>query len=85
MSTVKEIERAIESLPPEDYAQLIAWLDERRAQEADAKFEDAVSAGRFDAMADRALRDAAAGKATPLDEWIEPVSTFVPTLHHAGK
>jgi hypothetical protein len=70
MSTVKEIESAIESLPPAAYAELIAWLDERRAQEADAKFEEAVSAGKFDALAGRALRDAAAGKATALDEFL---------------
>jgi hypothetical protein len=57
MSPVQEIERAIESLPPSDYAALPAWLDERRAQEVDSKFEPAAFAGKFDAMADRALRD----------------------------
>lgn len=70
MSTVQEIERAIESLPPADYAAVLAWLDERRAQEVDANFEQATLAGKFGAMADRALRDAAAGKSTPLDEFL---------------
>ena len=70
MSTVLEIEQAIESLPPSDYAALLAWLDERRATETDSKFEQAILAGKFDAMADRALRDAEAGKGTPLDEFL---------------
>jgi hypothetical protein len=58
----------LKSLPPSDYAALLTRLDERRAQEVDAKFEQAIGAGQFDAMAERALRDAAAGKGTPLDE-----------------
>ncbi|MBX3743284.1 MAG: hypothetical protein KF712_20025 [Akkermansiaceae bacterium] len=32
MSTVAEIEAAIERLRPEEFAKLEAWLDERRAQ-----------------------------------------------------
>jgi hypothetical protein len=70
MSTVQEIERAIESLPQSEYAALLAWLDERRAGEVDAKFEQAILAGKFDAMAERALRDGAAGKGTSLDEFL---------------
>ena len=70
MSTVQEIERAIESLPPSVYAALLAWLDERRAQEVDGNFDRAILAGKFDAMADRALREAEAGKCTSLDEFL---------------
>ena len=70
MSTVLEIESAITRLPPPDYAALLAWLDERRAAETDAKFEAAIFAGKFDAMAERAVRDAEAGKCTPLDEFL---------------
>lgn len=70
MSTVLEIEQAIESLPPADYAELIAWLDERRAADVDNKFEQAILAGKFDAMAERALSDVKAGKSTPLDEFL---------------
>ena len=70
MSTVLEIESAIESLPASDYAALLAWLDERRTAEVDAKFEEAILAGKFDDMADRALRDVEAGKCTPLDEFL---------------
>ena len=70
MSTVLEIETAIANLPPTDYAALLAWLDERRTAEVDAKFEAAILAGKFDAMADRALRDVQAGQCTPLDEFL---------------
>ena len=30
MSKVEEIECAVEQLPPEDFAELAAWMDERR-------------------------------------------------------
>ena len=30
MSKVEEIERAVEQLPPEEFVQLAAWIDERR-------------------------------------------------------
>lgn len=71
MSTVLEIERAIETLPPEDFRELAAWFDELREQRVDAALEKAVLAGRFDAMAEQALRDAQAGKCIPLDEFLD--------------
>lgn len=30
MSTVQEIERAVEQLPPEDFSELIEWIDRKR-------------------------------------------------------
>ena len=65
-----EIERASEALPAPDYAALLAWLDERRASEVEAKFEQAILAGKFDAMAERALRAVEAGQGIPLDEFL---------------
>lgn len=50
MSTVQEIERAIEKLSDEDVAQLREWLWDRDI-ERDAK------AGRFDFLAEEALRE----------------------------
>ena len=70
MSTLLEIERAIEALPPEQFVELAAWFAEKRAQVVDAAFEKAILAGKFDSMAERAVRDADAGKATPLDEFL---------------
>jgi hypothetical protein len=70
MSTVQEIERAIEALPPSDYSALLAWLDERRAVEVDAKFEEAILTGKFDALAAQAEREIEAGETMPLDEFL---------------
>ena len=71
MSTVLEIERAIETLPPADFRTLAEWFDELREQRVDAALEKAVLAGKFDAMAEQALRDARAGKCIPLDEFLD--------------
>jgi hypothetical protein len=30
MSKVQEIEQAVEQLPPEDFAELASWIDQRR-------------------------------------------------------
>lgn len=70
MSTVAEIEKAIDALAPGEFAALAEWFSGRQAARADAAFEQAIASGRFDAMADQALRDAAEGKARPLDEFI---------------
>ena len=61
MSTVPEIERAIEALPPDQFEKLAGWFAEKREQAVDAAFEKDILAGKFDAMAERALSDAEAG------------------------
>lgn len=71
MSTVTEIERAIEALPKEQFEKLARWFAEKREQAVDAAFEEAIGAGAFDAMAERALRDDAAGKSRPLNEFLD--------------
>jgi hypothetical protein len=30
VSTVQEIERAVEQLPPEDFSELVKWIDRKR-------------------------------------------------------
>ena len=57
MSTVIEIERAIESLPPEELARLRAWFAEFDAARWDRQFEADVTAGRLDALAHEAIAD----------------------------
>lgn len=71
MSTVLEIERAIEALPSDQFEELAAWFAEKREQAVDAAFEKAILAGKFDAMAERALWDAEAGTCRPLDEFLD--------------
>ena len=60
--TVQEIELAIVALSPEQKLELHAWMDELYAQMVDDRLEADVLAGRFDALADRALTEHKAGK-----------------------
>lgn len=59
MSTVQEIERAIQKLRPEEVEELKAWLFDREI-EADAE------AGRLDSFAEEALREHREGRTRPL-------------------
>ena len=55
MSTVQEIERAIERLSDEEVAEIRTWLWDR-------DIERDAQAGKFDAFADEALREHRNGK-----------------------
>jgi hypothetical protein len=70
MSTVAEIEEAIEALPPREFDTLAAWFRERLAARVDAAFERNILDGKFDALAEKSLRAAAAGKSIALDEFL---------------
>lgn len=59
MSTVQEIERAIEKLSDEQLEELRAWRFDREIS------RDAAS-GVLDSLADEAIKDARAGRAKPL-------------------
>ena len=62
MATVEAITTAIAELPPEQVAQIRAWLDERAAEEWDSQIEQDERAGRLDALAERALAEHRAGR-----------------------
>jgi hypothetical protein len=47
MSTVAEIESAIEQLPPPQFSQLSQWFDEYRERVWDAQMEADAKAGKF--------------------------------------
>ena len=66
MSTVDDIERAIERLPEAEWARLRAWFEEHDADLFDAKIERVAKAGKLDEMAQRALADHAAGRTRKL-------------------
>lgn len=66
MSTVEAITAAIAQLPPEQVAQIRAWLDERAELEWDAQIERDERAGRLTALAERALAEHRAGQTRPL-------------------
>jgi alkylhydroperoxidase family enzyme len=66
MTTVEAITAAIAELPPEQVAQVRAWLNEHDEAEWDAQIEQDERAGRLDAPADRALAEYRAGRTRPL-------------------
>ena len=66
MSKVESIEQQIQALSAEELAQLRAWFLEFDWAFWDRQFERDVAAGKLDAFAEKALRDHAAGKTTPL-------------------
>jgi hypothetical protein len=66
MSKVKELERQVEQLSPAELAEFRRWYAEFDAQIWDRQFEADVKAGKLDALAEKALRDHAAGKSTEL-------------------
>jgi hypothetical protein len=66
MNTVEAITAAIAKLPPEQVAQIRAWLAERAEAEWDGQIERDERAGRLDALAERALAEHKAGRTRPL-------------------
>ena len=66
MGKVENIEQQIQALSPEELARFRAWFLEFDWAAWDRQIERDVRAGRLDALAEKALRDHAAGKTTPL-------------------
>ena len=65
MSTVAEIESAIEKLDPKKIRRLGDWLDELRERLFDEQIEADAKVGRLDKMIAKAKADYRAGKARP--------------------
>ncbi len=66
MSKVKKIEQEVQALSPAELAQFRAWFLEYDWAARDRQLERDVQVGRLDDLADKTLRDHAAGKTTPL-------------------
>ncbi|MGE5851323.1 MAG: hypothetical protein ACM362_14445 [Candidatus Methylomirabilota bacterium] len=66
MEKVKKIEREVQELSPEELASFRQWFAAFDAEAWDRQFEADVRAGKLDSLAERALRDHAAGKSTKL-------------------
>ncbi|HEX4139755.1 MAG TPA: hypothetical protein VHY09_05365, partial [Candidatus Methylacidiphilales bacterium] len=67
MSTVDEIEAAINNLPPQDFARVRDWLLERDNRLWDKQIEEDAAAGRLDSLVVEIERDIEAGRTRPLD------------------
>ena len=68
MSTVQEIQAAIQELGPEEKRQLEDWFAEVQADAWDTQIEEDIKAGRLDHLIAQAEADIAAGRTKPLDE-----------------
>jgi len=68
MSTVQEIERAAEQLPPEDFARLAAWVRQRQSEAWDRRIEADIQAGRLDKQAEEAVAELRRRETRPFPE-----------------
>ena len=66
MSKVEQLEQQIQTLSPEELAQFRAWFAEFDWEMWDRQLERDVASGKLDELAEKALRDHASGKSTPL-------------------
>jgi hypothetical protein len=70
MSTVMEIEKAIEKLPTDELFELTHWISSRFSDAWDSQIEIDIRSGRLDGLAAEALQEHRAGgsREFPLDE-----------------
>jgi hypothetical protein len=73
-ATVQKLAETIETLPPEERAELYAWLDVRRAREWDAQIKADSTNSRFDHLIEEAQADYHAGRCRPLDDLVNDQS-----------
>jgi len=68
MTTLLEIKAAIESLPPREYAELMAMLHPPVDDDWDRQIAADAAAGRLDHLITEARADVAAGHCRPLED-----------------
>jgi hypothetical protein len=66
MGKLEAIEKDILALSPEELARLREWFLEYDWSKWDRQIENDASAGKLDAIAERALQQHVSGKTTPL-------------------
>ena len=66
MSNMENIEDRIKELSPEELTAFREWFIKFDTEAWDRQFEVDVKAGKLDSLAERALRDHAAGRSTKL-------------------
>ena len=66
MSTVQEIETAIQKLKPQEIHTVADWLQEYREELWDRQIEADAKAGRLDKLMDEAKQDYLSGRCKPL-------------------
>lgn len=71
MSTVIEIEDALQRLPVSKAREVAGWLQEYLDEKWDAQIERDAESGKLDELARRALAHYEAGRVKPLDEVLD--------------
>ena len=66
MSNVEKLEEQIKELSPAELAAFREWFVQFDAEAWDRQFEEDIKAGKLDRLAERALRDHAAGRSNKL-------------------
>ena len=66
MGDIENIEERIKELSPEELTSFREWFIHFDAEAWDRQFESDAKAGKLDSIAERALRDHAAGRSTKL-------------------
>ena len=66
MSKVENIESQIKKFSPEELTTFREWFTKFDAEVWDRQFDADVKVGKLDSLAERALRDHAAGRSTKL-------------------
>ena len=66
MDRVEKVKQEVQELSPEELAAFRRWFAAFDAEAWDCQFAADVKAGKLDALAERALRDHAAGKSPKL-------------------
>jgi predicted HAD superfamily phosphohydrolase YqeG len=66
MSTVQEIETAIQKLKPQEIHEVADWLQELREELWDKQIDADARAGRLDKLMEEAKQDYLAGRCKPL-------------------
>ena len=64
--TIDDLEKAVATLPPDQFAKFRAWFDAFDAARFDQKIERDAMAGKLDRMADAAIDDLRKGRAREL-------------------
>ncbi len=71
MSTVAEIENALQALPLAEAQKIAVWLQQYLDEKWDGQIDADIAAGKLDQLAEKAVGDYRAGRVKPLDEIID--------------
>jgi len=66
MTTVQEIEKAVQGLPENELYSFRTWFDEYASNVWEKNFEQDVQSGKLDLLADEAIADLKANRCTRL-------------------